>query len=55
MTPETDFEPRQVDPDLEQLSEDLKAQVRRAKDRISDRYTRLVEERPFDKPREEKD
>ncbi len=40
----------QDQPDLERLSEALKDQVQRAKDRIADRYTRLVEDRPFASP-----
>ncbi len=38
----------QTDQELDRISQDLREQVRMAKDRISDRYAKLMEERSFD-------
>ncbi len=46
----TDTTPKTAaDQELDRISQDLKEQVRMAKDRISDRYAKLMEERSFDK------
>jgi len=39
----TPSDPAEIDREVVRLSEDLKAQVRRAKDRISDTYGKLME------------
>ncbi len=38
----------ETDQELDRISQDLKEQVRMAKDRISDRYAKLMEERSFE-------
>ncbi len=40
-------QPGAYDQDVERLSADLKQQVERAKERISERYSKLVERRSF--------
>ena len=52
-TPAESGEPAEsVEPEgrIERLSEDLKDQTRMARDRIADRYAKLMEERTFDPP-----
>ncbi len=46
--------PAHSDEEVERLSRELKEQVHRAKDRISDRYSKLMEEPSF-APRENGD
>ena len=43
-TPETEA----AETDVEQLSRELREQMKLAKDRISDRYAKLIEPRSFD-------
>ncbi len=43
------------DRQIERLSEDLKGQMRLARDRIADRYAKLMEERSFSPLPEKKD
>ncbi len=47
---QTDTQPhwREPEQELDRVSQDLKDQVRMAKDRISDRYAKLMEERSFE-------
>ncbi len=55
-TPAKSVEPAEsvspVEPEgrIERLSEDLKDQMRMARDRIADRYAKLMEERTFEPP-----
>ena len=44
-------QPGAYDQDVERLSEDLKQQVERAEERISERYGKLVEPRSFEPKR----
>lgn len=48
MPREPHVEPAPSDREIERLSEQLKDQMRFAKDRISDRYAKLMEERSFE-------
>ena len=48
MPREPHLEPEQADREIERLSEDLRSQMRFAKERISDRYGKLMEERSFE-------
>ncbi len=50
MTMHTQTQPRPSQPEqeLDRLSQDLKDQVQMAKERISDRYAKLMEERSFE-------
>jgi len=41
-------EPIEAEGQIERLSEDLKDQMRMARDRIADRYTKLMEDRSFE-------
>ncbi len=54
MTQEPQAERDPPEGELERLSNDLKDQMRFAKERISDRYAKLMEERSFE-PEAEKD
>ena len=47
MTQEPQAKPEQPEGEIERLSEDLKDQMRFAKERIADRYAKLMEERSF--------
>ncbi len=51
----TDTEPRPAEAkqELDRISSDLVEQVRMAKDRISDRYAKLMEERTFEPDKRE--
>ncbi len=48
MSPESPAAPEQPEGEIERLSEELKNQMRFAKERISDRYAKLMEERSFE-------
>ena len=48
MPTDTQLHPEGREQQLERLSQDLKDQVQMAKDRISDRYAKLIEERSFE-------
>jgi len=48
MRPESAPKPSATEDEVERLSEDLKQQVELAKDRISDRYGKLMETRSFE-------
>ncbi len=48
MPTDTQLHPEGREQELERLSQDLKDQVQMAKDRISDRYAKLIEERSFE-------
>jgi hypothetical protein len=48
MPPETPDRPGETEGQIERLSEDLKDQMRLARDRIADRYVKLMEERAFE-------
>ena len=48
MSRETHAEPEPSEREIERLSEDLREQMRFAKERIADRYTKLMEERSFE-------
>jgi len=41
---------RKTEGQLERLSQDLRDQMRMARDRIADRYAKLMEERSFEAP-----
>ena len=45
-------DPVEADREVERLSVELKQQVQLAKDRISDRYAKLIEEPSFEPPPE---
>ena len=49
MPSDSPAKPAESEQELDRISSDLKDQVRRAKDRISDRYAKLIEERSFDR------
>ena len=46
--PHLELEPQPSEGEIERLSKDLKDQMRFAKERISDRYAKLMEERSFE-------
>ncbi len=48
MHTQTPPHPSQPEQELDRISQDLKVQVRMAKDRISDRYAKLMEKRSFE-------
>ena len=48
MPRETHAAPEPSEREIERLSEDLRDQMRFAKERISDRYAKLMEERSFE-------
>jgi hypothetical protein len=48
MRPEIHAEPEKSEREIERLSEELRDQMRFAKERISDRYGKLMEERSFE-------
>jgi hypothetical protein len=48
MPPDAPAKSEQIEREIERLSEELKEQVQMAKDRLSDRYAKLMEQRTFD-------
>ena len=52
MPPEAPAHTLETEGEIERLSENLKDQMRLARDRIADRYAKLMEERSFEAPPE---
>ena len=48
--PEPPHQDQQTEADVERLSKELKDQVRNARERIGDRYAKLVEDRSIEVP-----
>ncbi|HEY5411166.1 MAG TPA: hypothetical protein VIJ94_10615 [Caulobacteraceae bacterium] len=48
-------DPAEAEDEMEHLGQDLKTQMNLARDRIADRYAKLMEERTFDPPSEAED